>query len=54
MTGTRSERYIGWPERLFVKINALLPGLVDRSLQKQTRLLTESGLQDLSLDGVKR
>jgi short-subunit dehydrogenase len=36
---SRRERFIGWPERLFVKINALLPGLVDRSLQKQARLL---------------
>ena len=39
ITGTKRERFIGWPERLFVKINALLPGLVDRSLQKQARLL---------------
>ena len=36
---TKRERFIGWPERLFVKLNALLPGLVDRSLQKQARLL---------------
>ena len=36
---SRRERFIGWPERLFVKINALLPGLVDRSLRKQARLL---------------
>jgi short-subunit dehydrogenase len=39
ITGTKREQFIGWPERLFVKINALLPGLVDRSLQKQARLL---------------
>ncbi|MEJ2256018.1 MAG: SDR family oxidoreductase [Woeseiaceae bacterium] len=32
---TRSDRYIGWPEKLFVRINALLPGLVDNSLRKQ-------------------
>lgn len=25
----------GWPERLFVRINALLPGIVDGSLRKQ-------------------
>ena len=42
ITGTRRERFIGWPERLFVKINALLPGLVDRSLKKQRRLLSSS------------
>jgi short-subunit dehydrogenase len=27
--------YIGWPERIFVRINAVLPGLVDRALHKQ-------------------
>jgi short-subunit dehydrogenase len=32
--GTR-RRYIGWPERLFVKLNSLLPGLVDSALVKQ-------------------
>lgn len=27
--------YIGWPEKLFVRINALLPGIVSSSLEKQ-------------------
>jgi short-subunit dehydrogenase len=31
----RRDKYIGWPEKLFVRINALLPGLVDSSLRKQ-------------------
>ncbi len=26
---------IGWPEKLFVRINALLPAVVDSSLRKQ-------------------
>jgi short-subunit dehydrogenase len=39
ITDARRERFIGWPERLFVKVNALFPGLVDRSLRKQARLL---------------
>ena len=30
-----STRYIGWPEKLFIRINALFPGLVDNSLRKQ-------------------
>ena len=30
-----STRYLGWPEKLFVRINALFPGLVDNSLRKQ-------------------
>ena len=50
------ERFIGWPERLFVKINALLPGLVDRSMKKQARLLNGSRIVDEQhaiSDGVK-
>ncbi|MBF7729377.1 SDR family oxidoreductase [Pseudomonas sp. N040] len=38
MQAIRSEReelYLGWPEKLFVKLNSLLPGLVDQSLRKQ-------------------
>lgn len=31
----RSAVHIGWPERIFARINALLPGLVDRALAKQ-------------------
>lgn len=27
--------YLGWPEKLFVRINALLPGVVDKSILKQ-------------------
>jgi short-subunit dehydrogenase len=29
------DRYLGWPEKLFVRINALIPRLVDGSLKKQ-------------------
>jgi len=29
------ERYLGWPERLFVRLNSLLPRLVDQALRKQ-------------------
>ena len=28
-------RYLGWPEKLFVRINGLLPRLVDRAMLKQ-------------------
>ena len=34
LTAGRSETYIGWPERLFVRINGLLPRCVDRALRK--------------------
>lgn len=32
-----TERFLGWPEKLFVRINALLPGIVDRALRDQAR-----------------
>ena len=32
-----SEAYLGWPEKLFVRINALLPGFIDRATAKQNR-----------------
>ncbi len=32
----RSEAYLGFPESLFARINAVLPGLVDLALSKQT------------------
>ncbi|MFD2644775.1 SDR family oxidoreductase [Pseudomonas japonica] len=31
----RSELYLGWPEKLFVRLNGMLPGVVDRALRKQ-------------------
>jgi hypothetical protein len=36
---TPRDRFIGWPERLFVKLNAVLPGVVDFGTRKQARLL---------------
>lgn len=29
------DRYLGWPEKLFVRVNSILPRLVDQSLMKQ-------------------
>ncbi|PVZ20163.1 MULTISPECIES: SDR family oxidoreductase [unclassified Pseudomonas] len=31
----RSELYLGWPEKLLVRLNGMLPGIVDRALRKQ-------------------
>jgi len=31
----KTSAVFGWPEKLFVHINALLPGVVDGSLRKQ-------------------
>ena len=33
------ERVIGWPEKLFVRVNALLTPLVDRAIRKQLPLI---------------
>lgn len=35
----KSERYLGWPEKLFVRINSILPHLVDGSLRKQLPII---------------
>jgi len=32
------ERYLGFPESLFVRINSVLPGIVDRATRKQNRI----------------
>jgi short-subunit dehydrogenase len=29
------ERYLGWPEKLFVRLNSLLPRLVDKAVRGQ-------------------
>ena len=34
-----SDKYIGWPEKLFVRLNALLPGIVDNTLRKRLPLI---------------
>ncbi|MDR2214119.1 MAG: SDR family oxidoreductase [Pseudomonadales bacterium] len=34
-----AQRFLGWPERLFVKLNALLPALVQQSLVKKLPLI---------------
>ncbi|PTU76186.1 SDR family oxidoreductase [Pseudomonas mangrovi] len=31
----RRETWLGWPEKLFVRLNALFPGLVDRALRQK-------------------
>lgn len=33
---------VGWPEKLFVRINALLPGIVDRAIRKQLPVIRSS------------
>ncbi|MGH8386590.1 MAG: SDR family oxidoreductase [Pseudomonas sp.] len=39
IAGDRRDLYLGWPERFFVRLNSLLPNLVDRGLRKQLPLV---------------
>ena len=34
-----NELYLGWPEKLFVRINGMLPSVVDRALRKQLPII---------------
>lgn len=36
---------LGWPEKFFVRLNGLLPGLVDRALRKQLPVIRQYALQ---------
>jgi short-subunit dehydrogenase len=42
----RKDCYIGWPECLFVRINAILPRLVDGALRKQNSQAREFALEN--------
>ena len=35
LANPRGTRFLGWPERFFIKLNSLFPGLVDKALGKQ-------------------
>ncbi len=41
----RKECYIGFPESLFVRINAVLPALVDRALRRQNQVARQYATQ---------
>ena len=47
-----SERYLGWPEKLFVRINSLLPRLVDQSLIKQRAQMQPFASETALTDGT--
>lgn len=34
-----TDNYIGWPEKLFIRVNALLPGIVDNNLRKDLPII---------------
>lgn len=42
----KSNSYIGWPEKLFVKINGLFPAIVDNALKKQLPVIRRFAQQN--------
>lgn len=42
LASSKAERFVGWPERLAVKLNAVAPRILDRSLREQAGLLTRT------------
>jgi short-subunit dehydrogenase len=50
LTTGRSEIHIGWPERLYRVVNALLPGIVDRSIAKNLPLIRRYASKSPSLE----
>ncbi|MBU1458221.1 MAG: short chain dehydrogenase, partial [Gammaproteobacteria bacterium] len=44
----RKELYLGWPEKLFVRLNGLLPRLVDQALRKQLPVIKRFARADQS------
>ena len=34
-SGTNTPRFIGWPEKLFVRLNGLAPGIIDRAMRSR-------------------
>jgi short-subunit dehydrogenase len=38
----RTSAVVGWPEKLFVRINAILPGIVDRAIRRQLPIIRRS------------
>jgi hypothetical protein len=41
----RKECYLGFPESLFARINAVFPALVDMALAKQTAILSRFAIK---------
>ncbi|MGE8226016.1 MAG: SDR family oxidoreductase [Stenotrophomonas sp.] len=45
-----SRLQLGWPERLFARLNGLFPELVDRSLRKQLPVIKRHASSNLAID----
>lgn len=47
-----SRLQLGWPERLFARLNGLFPELVDRSLRKQLPVIKRHASSNLAIDST--
>jgi len=41
LAGKRKQRYMGWPENLFVRVNSLFPGMVHKALVKKLPIIRQ-------------
>lgn len=48
LAGDQGARFVGWPERLFIKLNSVLPSVVDRALLRQLPVVRRHALADAS------
>ncbi|MDB2705098.1 SDR family oxidoreductase [Pseudomonadota bacterium] len=39
LNGESANKYLGWPEKLFVRINSVLPGVVEKSIYKKLAVI---------------
>lgn len=45
LKSSQSRRFLGWPEQLFVRLNALFPAIVDKALRGKLALITKFASQ---------
>lgn len=46
LRSTARTRYLGWPEKLFVRVNALFPGLVHKSLVRNLAIIKQFAVEE--------
>lgn len=51
LANPRGSRFLGWPERFFIKLNSLFPELVDKALAKQLAVVQRHALAGSTNDG---
>lgn len=45
LKASQSRRFLGWPEQIFVRLNAIFPALVDKALQKKLAVIQKYASQ---------